>query len=181
MKKILLPILIIAMLVEAALIMGLKCNTYDKQTASSGSSVAIGQVTAGGVTMKWNVVGTDLAVTLTAHTAGWVSVGFKPTVGMQNANIIIGYISGGTVFVQDNFGNSPSTHIRDTTQNVTNISGTETGGVTQISFQIPLDSGDSQDRVLVIGSTVNIILAYGPGNDFTSMHTSAGAANIKIE
>lgn len=184
MKKI---ILALFCLVITALILGFHCNTYDKQSVSAGSSgspgsPAVNQVTAGGVTMKWSVVGSDLSVTLSAQTTGWVSVGFNPTVGMQNANFIIGYVNGGTAFIQDNFGNSPTTHIADTIQNVTDKSGTEISGITEISFKIPLNSGDSQDgQPLVVGTNCNIILAYGPSDNFTSEHTRVGSATILIQ
>jgi len=51
--------------------------------------------TAGGVTLKWKVEASSLLVKVSASTTGWVAVGFGPTSRMQNANIIIGYVSGG--------------------------------------------------------------------------------------
>jgi len=180
MKKILLFVFCLAI---SSIIIGSKCNTYDEQSTEVSSSAAAAQgnqVTAGGVTMRWSVVGSDLSVTLSAVTSGWVAVGFKPTVGMQNANFIIGYVSGGTAVIEDNFGTSPSEHVADTIQNVTNKSGSEAGGITEISFQIPLNSGDAQDQPLAVGESCNIILAHGPADNFTSEHTSVGSVTIVI-
>src|SRR3989339_766273 len=142
------------------------CNKSNS-SSSSAPTVYEDQVTAAGVTMQWNVAGSDLAVTLTAQTAGWVAVGFSPSVGMQDANIIIGYISGGSGFIRDEYGSGVNTHSPDSTNNVTVITGTETGGMTQIKFTLPLDSGDAQDRPLAIGSVYKILLAYGNADNFT--------------
>lgn len=149
--------------------------------SSSGTVVYEDQVTAAGVTMQWNSEGSDLAVTLTAQTAGWVAVGFSPTVGMQDANIIIGYVSGGTPSVRDDYGVGVNAHSPDTTGHVTVITGTETGGVTQIKFRIPLDSGDAQDRPLAIGSVYKTLLAYGSADNFTLQHANRALVNIRIK
>ncbi|MBI4833327.1 MAG: DOMON domain-containing protein [Planctomycetes bacterium] len=178
MKKIVLALFCLAIM---AINNGFSCNTHDEQVSSGSSGAAVGQVTAAGVTMKWSVVGTDLSVTLSAQTAGWVAVGFNPTNRHQGANIIIGYVSGGVAFIEDNFGNGPTTHVTDGIQNVTEKTGTEAGGITEISFKIPLNSGDAQDQPLVVGTNCTIILAYGPADNFTTQHTSMGTALIRIQ
>jgi len=86
-----------------------------------------------------------LHVILSAPTRGWVSVGFAATNVHKNANIIIGFLKGGEVHIQDNFGTGTFTHASDTSlggaDDVANPAGTEADGVTTISFSIPLDSG----------------------------------------
>lgn len=71
---------------------------------------------------------------------------------MQDANIIIGYVSGSDVFIRDDYGSGPTAHQADTagggTEDLSDPGGTESGGVTEISFRIPLDSGDPRDRSL---------------------------------
>jgi hypothetical protein len=145
-------------------------------------------VTAAGVTLNYRV--TDdmqhLDCQLSATTTGWVAVGFAPTSGMANANFIIGYHSGGNTFIRDDWGTSASSHASDVTlggtNNIITSSSTETGGVTQLNFIIPLDSGDSFDRILAIGQTYNIILGRGinGGDSFTASHSSVGSGSITL-
>jgi len=145
-------------------------------------------VSAAGVTLNYRVTADlqNLDCQLIATTAGWVGVGFSPGSGMQSANFIIGYHSLGQTSIRDDWGTSATTHASDTslggTNNILSSSSTEVQGVTQLNFIIPLNSGDSFDRVLVIGQTYNIILGRGinGGDSFTAEHAAVGAAQITI-
>ncbi|MBM4399122.1 MAG: T9SS type A sorting domain-containing protein [Candidatus Cloacimonetes bacterium] len=145
-------------------------------------------VTAGGVTFNYRVTENllNLDCQLIANTTGWVSVGFSPVNQMQGANFIIGYHSGGNTFIRDDYGTSATTHASDTslggTNNVLTSSSSETGGVTQLNFVIPLNSGDAFDKVLAIGQSYSIILGRGNngGDNFTSGHAGVGSAQISI-
>jgi hypothetical protein len=129
----------------------------------------------------------NLLVRVRAPTDGWVAVGFDPTNRMENANIIIGYVSNDTAYIRDDFGTGFTSHAADTSaalggnSNVTDISGTETGGVTEITFTIPLNSGDSRDRVLVVGQVYSVILAYGTDDSFDAPHTVTTRVGTNIE
>lgn len=48
-----------------------------------------------------------------------------------------------------------------------------------IEFQIPLDSGDSYDKPLVVGKEYRILLAWGP-NDDLGYHGGRGATAITL-
>jgi hypothetical protein len=111
--------------------------------------------------------------TLEAKTTGWVAVGIAPTSRMKSANIIIGYVKDGKVFISDEIGTSGTTHTTDKTNNILEYSGSEIDGVTKISFIIPLNSGDRQDKVLLPGKTYSIILAKSDTDDLTSYHDSS--------
>lgn len=145
------------------------------------------EVKQNNITFKWRTDGEGkLHGIVSAPTRGWVSVGFDATSMHLNANIIIGYVSGGTVYIQDNYGITQITHVSDVSRggvdDVTNPAGTEIDDVTEISFTIPLDSGDPNDRPLVVGQTYRIILAYGPNfaDDYTSKHLGAAIVDIEI-
>lgn len=145
-------------------------------------------VSAAGITLNYRVTGDtqNLDCQLISTTTGWVAVGFAPTQQMQGANFIIGYHSGGNTFIRDDFGTSTSTHASDTSlggqNNIVESSSSETGGVTQLNFKIPLNSGDLYDKVLTVGQSYNIILGRGfNGSDsFTSGHAAIGSAAITI-
>ncbi len=145
------------------------------------------EITVDGFTLRWATVeGNNLAVQLNGPTTGWVAVGFEPTAAMKDADIIIGYVEDGTLFLRDDFGDGHISHSPDTelggTDDVTGISGTEEGQITSISFSIPLDSGDGYDRQLTPGSTVKVILAYGPdgADDFEGYHAWAETVEVEL-
>lgn len=153
----------------------------------SGVSSAWQELEVSGFLLRWETQsGGNLAVELTGPTTGWVAVGFDPSVMMLDANIIIGYVSGGNAFIRDDFGWQTTSHRADTllggTDDVTIDGGSESGGQTQIRFTIPLDSGDEYDKPLVPGNTYPVILARGPdgADDFSTAHTFITTAEIEI-
>lgn len=145
-------------------------------------------VTAADVTLEYRITqnGLDLECRLTGQTTGWVAVGFNPTSVMRNANIIIGYVSGGTTTIRDDWGTTNTAHASDLTlggtSDVTLISGSETAGNTILHFSIPLVTTDQYDRPLMAGQVYPIILARGANNadNFTGMHADADVAQINL-
>ncbi len=162
------------------------CDTVSDEPNGNGSS-EYQTVTVDNITLQWR---TDtlghLDVIVSAPTTGWVAVGFDPTIGMENANIIIGYVSGDTAYARDDYGTGINTHEPDIDgggeDNILEFGGTETAGTTEISFLIPLDSGDTRDRALVTGNTYDVILAYGEDNadDFDSYHQARTTTQIDL-
>ena len=152
--------------------------------AGALAEAPIRSVTVKDVSLAWQVAGESLNVKVSAPTKGWVSVGFDPTSGMKDANFIIGYVKEGTVHIRDDYGTSRTGHAEDTSaegkDNITNKSGTEAKGNTEIGFTIPLDSGDPKDRVLVPGKSYKVILAYGRRDDFKSYHKKKVSTKITL-
>lgn len=145
-------------------------------------------VTTADITLEYRVTQDrlNLECRLTGATTGWVAVGFNPTSVMRNANIIIGYVSGDNTQIRDDWGNSNTSHVSDTslggTSDVTLISGSEAAGSTVLHFTIPLVTTDQYDRPLVIGQSYPIIMAQGANNadNYTGMHADAGNAQITL-
>jgi len=137
-------------------------------------------------TFRWKVVGDSLRCMILAPTTGWVAVGFDPSDNMLDADFLIGYVNNGTAFVRDDFGISETSHSADLglggVNNVSRVFGHEENGFTELRFTIPLNSGDSYDRVLQEGIEYEIIFAYGyAGNDdFTSMHEDYEDIDIEL-
>lgn len=157
-------------------------------TAGPSGTEGWNDYTVEDVVFQWRVEneGATLHVKLSAPTTGWVAVGFDPSMMMEDANLVIGYVEAGTGYIRDDFGTGVTTHEADTalggTINVTLIDSEESGNQTRIDFSIPMNSGDQYDAVLTQGETFTILLAYGPGggDDFTSAHQFVHAVSLKL-
>ena len=130
----------------------------------------------GPMTFSWTVDGEMIHVKLTGRTTGWVAVGFNPVKMMKGANFMMGYVKKGKVKVTDHIGNSERGHKADTksggTNNATNVNGSEAKGVTEISFTMPLNSGESVDTVIDPAGTTTVLMGQGGGRDsFRSIHS----------
>jgi hypothetical protein len=142
------------------------------------------EISKNDISFKWKIDGANLKVIVRAPTTGWVSVGFNPTRMMQDANIIIGYVKDNQVFMKDDYGTGSTTHQTDTElgglDNILEKSGKEVNGYTELSFTIPLNSGDSKDQALTPGQAYKIILGYGPNDadDFKTFHKEVTSVKI---
>ena len=137
-----------------------------------------------GIVFSWRINGDFLDIIISAPCKGWISVGIEPNVKMKDADIIIGYIKKGKVFIVDNYGTGPVFHKPDTSlggeDNIQNKAGKEEKRKTEISFSIPLDSGDAYDKIITKGKHV-IILACSDADNFTSKHKIRTKIEIEIK
>jgi len=141
-------------------------------------------ITSANITLRWRVNGQNLDVILSAPTSGWVAVGFDPTSMMRDANFVLTEVNDGVAVARDDYGTGLTSHASDVslggTDNVTNLTGTETGGTTEVSFTIPLDSGDEFDRPLEPGAAYRVLLAYSVSSDLSVKHTQRTAVEITL-
>lgn len=142
--------------------------------------------TADGVTLTIRPGTDSLDITISAPTTGWVSVGFEPSRAMKDADIYIGYVQDGEVFLRDDFGTGNTSHAPDTSlggeSSFTGLSGTEIDGVTSITFTIARNSGDSFDKVLAASGSYKVLLGYGPegSDDFTTYHRWVKSVDLTL-
>ena len=135
-----------------------------------------------GVTLAWRNGLVVLFAALRSPGTGWVSAGFDPVNRMQGANYIIGAVTSGGLVIEDHFGTGPTSHRRDSRDDVLRAAGTVSGGQTVVEFAIPLDSGDPEDKPLVPGRTYTVLLAYHRSStSFTVIHTARGSVQMKLE
>ena len=139
---------------------------------------------AGDFHLEWMVDGLNLNIKVTAPTEGWIAVGFNPTKKMKDANIIMGYVEDGMVVIEDHFGSGQISHRNDGSlggsDDVMNKSGSERNGVTELSYTIPLNSGDPYDRVLTEGHTYKVILASHSKDKITMKHKRRTSMSITL-
>lgn len=180
MKRGLCAVILGVIVVCGSLWAGGNGELIEPETAADGFK----QIELEGSEVRWKVDGRNVRFEISAPTEGWVAVGFEPSRYMQDANIIIGYVRNGELFISDQFGTSSFAHRRDTEiggrNDISNPAGSESGGRTAIEFTIPLDSGDDFDQPLVEGEVITMILAYARDaeDNFETKHANRGAIQV---
>lgn len=152
----------------------LQPGEYAHQTESTGFEI------------HWSNDLRVLRIGLVSPGTGYLAIGFDPVSRMQGANLILGAVVDGRTVVRDDYGTGPVQHTSDASlggeDNVLSFAGTEAGGKTTLEFIIPLDSGDANDKRLVPGSSVEILIAFHEtDDDFSAWHSRWGRGFIVLD
>ncbi|CAG0900730.1 unnamed protein product [Darwinula stevensoni] len=98
----------------------------------------------------------------TVQTLGWIGLGFSPTGGMRDSDVITAWVKDGQIFFADR--HVPVDHELPRVDDVPNynlISAVETGTATVIRFTREFDTCDLDQDYFITGDTVRVIFAYG--------------------
>ena len=134
----------------------------------------------------WTLREASLDVKLSAPTTGWVGIGFNPDEpeNMKGASFIIGYVKNGQAQVFDHYGIEAEKHKDDGdiggTVDVSNVSGSEGNRLTELSFTVPLNSGDDKDRPLAADTDNIVLLAYGKSDSFVLKHRFRAVLKVNL-
>ncbi len=152
-------------------------------TAASGDPGYKFKLTVDKLQFDWKVNGQYLDVKLKAPVQAWLAAGFNPADGMQGANMIIGTFDSGKPVVTDQYGIDPKHHKEDTElggkDDVMKAAGQQTAAGTEVSFSIPLNSGDRTDNVIDPAS-VTLMLAYGKTDETAQKHPFWAEAHLNL-
>ena len=135
----------------------------------------------------WRNDGEYIYMALKGETKGWVAIGFEPSYAMKDADMIIGWVQDGRVFIVDAYSTGAyGPHPPDTklggTDDILEKAGREEGGYTVIEFKRKLNTGDKYDKVLTPGKEVNFIFAMADTDEFTAKHNIAkGSGKLKLD
>lgn len=136
------------------------------------------------VDFTWNVQGDKMSVKLKAPTTGWVGVGFNPSEEMKDANFIIGFVKDGKVSVLDQHGSAKRNHKKDEmlggADDVADAVGSEEGNTTEISFTVPLKTGDSLDGEINAQADQIVLLAYGKSDRLVQQHVANARLKVNL-
>lgn len=113
-----------------------------------------------GVTADWGVCSGTLDMTFTAPVSGWVGIGFSTSASGLPTDAILGWVSGGTPFSIDTNTSTFGQHTLDTVQDHTQLSVTESAGVTTLSFTRPLATGDVTGDFDLSGGQTYFLVAW---------------------
>jgi hypothetical protein len=119
------------------------------------------------MTFEWSLDANLIHVKLTGKTSGWVGIGFNPVHAMKGANFVLGYVQGKNVKIKNQFGDQDFHHTGYKNANgkdeITNVSGKESNGVTEIAFTMPLKSEIHPNNIIKPDEETTVLLAHGPG------------------
>jgi len=135
----------------------------------------------------------EIYIGLAAPAHGWVAFGLREPEEeeteeervMEGVDIVIGYVSGGTLTIQDNYANAPTGHDADTalggTDDVLEAAGSEDDWGTVIEFKRKLSTGDRYD-VAIPQVKTEVYLAYNAtADDLTSYHGREARAEVELD
>jgi hypothetical protein len=131
-----------------------------------------------GINVYWEHNGSHLKVGLDSPGSGWVSIGFGPRgVGMDGANIVLGYVEeGGGLVILDAVGigrNHFPDDERGGRDDISDASGSAEEGRTILEFVFPLSSGEGLDHSYVTNRTYGFLLGYhATAKDGSTYHTA---------
>ena len=138
----------------------------------------------GSMVINWKILKTEIEVTVSAKTTGWIAIGFEPSKMMKDADMILFSVDHGKLIIEDHYGNGLTSQKLDTDlggrNNVVGIAGSENNGITTGTFRIPLNSGDKYDKKLSVGNTYKLIVAYGKTDNMKSGHSYRGTTKITL-
>ena len=135
-----------------------------------------------GLDVYWQNDGELIYVGLSAEVEGYVAIGFAPERRMEGANILIAAVSEGELTIQDHFGTSQTGHREDAVSDIIQAAGSEIDGRTIVEFAYPLDTGAADDKPLLPGAEVTIILAVHRSSDgLSARHSARSTTSILLD
>ncbi len=98
---------------------------------------------------------------------------------MFGADIVIGYVDARGAHVEDDYANTPVSHVADTAlgghDDILGSAGLTTAAGTTIEFERPLAAHDSTDQPIMAGQT-RVLMASADAKDFTAYHAGGHKA-----
>lgn len=135
--------------------------------------------------LSWSNDSEFVYIAMKAETEGYISFAVQPGEKMNEADIIIGWVTDGQpgivdMFSTGNFGPHPPDTELGGTDDIIEFGGSEEGGFTVIEFKRALTTGDEYDNELVQGSN-QIIWAYAISDDPGAKHKFRGYGEVIID
>jgi len=159
-------------------------KALESGTAAKGDPGYTYKITVEKIQFNWSVENKNLKIKLAAQNSGWVGIGFNPTDVMKDANFILGFVKGGAAMISNQHGISSTLHKKNEdiggASHIMNPSGTEKNGMTEISFTIPLKTGNKLDRPIDVNGNTAVLLAYGESKNLAQLHAFRAKLNVNL-
>jgi hypothetical protein len=134
---------------------------------------------------QWSIQGDRLIGAISTPDTGWAAVGFGGDGPLMfGADIVIGYVDARGAHVHDDYANSPTGQVPDTTigghDDILASAGLQSAAGTTIEFERPLAAHDSTDKPIQAGQT-HVIMASAESDDITAYHASGHKAVVLLD
>ncbi|MFI5280114.1 MAG: DOMON domain-containing protein [Gemmatimonadales bacterium] len=134
---------------------------------------------------QWSIQGDRLIGAISSPDTGWAAVGFGGDGPLMfGADIVIGYVDAHGAHVHDDYANSPTGQVPDTTigghDDILASAGLQTAAGTVIEFERPLAAHDSTDKPIQAGQT-HVIMASSESDDIAAYHASGHKAVVLLD
>jgi len=118
-------------------------------------------IAVGDMHFLWTAREDSIDIKLAAPTKGWVAVGFNPETGRTMKKHKDDDKIGGQT-------------------NISNVSGSEENGTTEVAFTIPLDSADAKDTALSLDGDNIVLMAYGKSDRIVLKHKFRAILSLNL-
>jgi len=145
----------------------------------------LGEMSYGDYEIYWIADELYAYIGIRAMTDGFVSVGLDPTSRMKDADMLFGFVEDDAVTALDLYStgatgpHSPDTELGGT-DDILESAGSEKGGYTTLEFKRLLSTGDTFDKEIRKGESINIIWAYGGSDSLSIHHSKRGSGEIEF-
>jgi len=124
--------------------------------------------------LYWSISGDAIYLGLKSPGQGWVAIGLDPTGPiMQGADILIGYMQNGQLYLTDEYAADITSHTPDTQlggrDDLLQKAGSESEQGTIIEFVRKLNTRDGYDQPIIAGQRI-VMLAYSDSDDTSGYH-----------
>jgi len=138
----------------------------------------------GQLTLYWRTADENIVMALVGDTDGMVSIGFDPSVGMKDADMVIAWVEDGELSIFDCYATGASgPHPKDGDlggqDDIIEAAGSEVDGITTVEFVRPLAASDEYDKDIAPTGATTLIWAYSGSDSFTLKHVNRGTATFE--
>ncbi|MFX0091729.1 MAG: DOMON domain-containing protein [Candidatus Hodarchaeota archaeon] len=141
----------------------------------------------GDFSLYWRNITDEIYFGIEGQTTGWVALGIDPIVMMENADMIMGFVTNeGQVEILDAYstgltGPHPPDIELGGTNDILEYNGTENNGVTTIEVKRKLTTNDQYDKPVPSDRDIKIIWALSIYDDFDRPHIKRGSGIFSFE
>ncbi|KAA0149816.1 hypothetical protein FNF29_05642 [Cafeteria roenbergensis] len=121
----------------------------------------------------------EIEITATLKGTGWFAIGLGQ--GMRDADVIMMRVQGGTPEVIDAKAGGYMLPAPDSSQDTKLVSGSESGGVSTVTFRRKLDTGDAAGDKPITAGANNVICAWDPSSDTFAIHGANRVAGLSVD
>lgn len=142
-------------------------------------------LSGGRYVLHWKNDAENLYMALEARTEGFVAIGFEPSQGMKDADMVMGWATKREATVLDLYstgiyGPHPPDEELGGTDDILKFGGAEFDGWTVIEFKRRMNTGDEFDQPLKPGQTVDIIWSISGTDSLDIRHNARGKSRLSF-